>query len=110
VIIAPPTESGTLIVLLKKKAIYLDIQNAKDNTTDRDNNSNNNSPCGIVLPRNIIRGSRFSLISNINSPLSSTESIIPVIFLEKCSARPKGTSSIYNKIEFIDNIFGTPEI
>jgi hypothetical protein len=96
--------------LLKRKAIYPDIQNTKDNKADRDSSSSNNSPCGVVFPRNIIRGSRFGLISNIDSPLSSIESVIPVIFLERRSARPKGTPSIYNKIKIIDNIFGTPDI
>jgi hypothetical protein len=106
---APPTKSGTLIVLLKRKAIYPDTQNTKNNTADRDSSSNNNTPCRIALPRNIIRGSRFGLISNIDSLSSSTESVIPAIFLEKHSARLKGTPSIYNKIEFADNIFGTPD-
>jgi hypothetical protein len=96
--------------LLKKKAIYLDIQNTKDNIADRDSSSSNNSPRGTILPRNIIQGSRFGLINNINSFLSSIESVIPVIFLEKCSTRLKGTSSIYNKIKFADNIFGIPDI
>jgi hypothetical protein len=95
--------------LLKRKAIYLDTQNAKDNVVDRDNSSSNNSPRGVALPRNIIRGSRFGLISDIDSPLSSTESVIPAIPLEKRSARPKGTPNIYNKIEIADNIFGTPD-
>jgi hypothetical protein len=36
------------------------------------------------------------------------ELVIPAIFLEKHSARPKGTLSIYNKIEFVDNIFSIP--
>jgi hypothetical protein len=96
--------------LLKRKTIYPDIQNAKDNTADRDSSSSNNGPRGVVLPKNIIRGSRFGLISNIDSLLSSIESVIPVIFLEKRSARPKRTPSIYNKIEFADNIFGIPNI
>jgi hypothetical protein len=109
VTIAPPTESGTLIILLKRKAIYPDIQNAKNNTSDRDSSSSNNSPRKIVLPRNIIRGSRFGLISNIDSPLSSIKSVIPAIFLEKRSARLKGTPSIYNKIKIADNIFGIPD-
>jgi hypothetical protein len=95
--------------LLKKKTIYLDTQNTKNNTADRDSSSSNNSSRGIVLPRNIIQGSRFGLINNIDSFLSSTESVIPVIFLEKHSARPKRTPSIYNKIEFVDNIFSTPD-
>jgi hypothetical protein len=102
-------ESGILIILLKKKIIYLDIQNTKDNIADKDNSSSNSNPCGIILLRNIIQGSRFSLISNIDSLLSSIESIISAIFPEKRSARPKGTPSIYNKIEFVDNIFGTPD-
>jgi hypothetical protein len=106
---APLTESETLIILLKKKVIYLDIQNAKNNITDRNNSNSNNNSCGVVFPRNIIRGSRFSLISNIDSPLSSIKSVIPVIFLEKRFARPKRTPSIYNKIEFADNIFGIPD-
>jgi hypothetical protein len=76
---------------------------------DKDNNNSNNSSRGVVFPRNIIRGSRFSLISNIDFLLSSTESVIPAISLEKRSARPKGTPSIYNKIEFVDNIFGIPD-
>jgi hypothetical protein len=98
--------------LLKKKAIYLDIQNTKNNITDRDNsNSNsNNSPRETILLRNIIQGSRFSLISNIDSLLSSIESIILVIFLEKRSAKPKRTPSIYNIIKFVDNIFSIPDI
>jgi hypothetical protein len=95
--------------LLKKKAIYLNIQNAKNNIIDRDSNNSNNSPRGIVLPRNIIQGSRFGLISDIDSPLSSTKSVIPAILLKKHSARPKKTPSIYNKIEFADNIFGIPD-
>jgi hypothetical protein len=45
----------------------------------------------------------------MDSPLSSIESVIPVIFLEKRSARPKNIPSIYNKIEFADNIFGIPD-
>jgi hypothetical protein len=102
-------ESGTLTVLLKRKTIYLDIQNTKDNTADKDSSNSNNSPRGITLFRNIIQGSRFGLISNIDSLLSSTKSVIPVILPEKHSARPKGTPSIYNKIEFADNIFGTPD-
>jgi hypothetical protein len=106
---APLAENGTLIVSLKKNTIYLDTQNTKNNTADRDNSSSNNSPYGIVLPRNIIQGSRFGLISNIDSLLSNTESVIPAIFLKKCSARLKGTPSIYNKIEFADNIFGIPD-
>jgi hypothetical protein len=110
VIIAPLTESGIPIVSLKRKAIYPDTQNAENNTADRDSSSNNNSPRGIVLLRNIIRGSRFGLISDIDSLLSSTESIIPAISLEKRSTRLKGTPSIYNKIEIADNIFGTPDI
>jgi hypothetical protein len=76
---------------------------------DRDSSNSNNNPCRIVLPRNIIQGSRFSLISNIDSLLSSIESMILAIFLEKRSARPKKTPSIYNKIEFADNIFGIPD-
>jgi hypothetical protein len=106
---AAPTESRTLTISLKRKAIYPDIQNTKDNTTDRDNSSNNNSPRGVILLRNIIQESRFSLINNMDSPLSSIESVIPVIFLEKRSARPKNIPSIYNKIEFADNIFGIPD-
>ena len=107
--ITPLAKSGTPTISLKKKTTYLDTQNAKNNTEDRDNNNNNNNPRGIILPRNIIQGSRFSLISNIDSLLSSIESIISAIFPEKRSARPKGTPSIYNKIEFVDNIFGTPD-
>jgi hypothetical protein len=95
--------------LLKKKAIYPDTQNAKDKKADRDSSSSNNSPRGAALPRNIIWGSRFGLISNIDSPLSSTESVIPATSLEKRSARPKGTPSIYNEIEIADNIFGIPD-
>jgi hypothetical protein len=38
------------------------------------------------------------------------ESVILAIFLEKHSARPKGTPSIYNKIEFVDNIFSILDI
>jgi hypothetical protein len=95
--------------LLKRKVIYLDTQNAKDNKADKDSNSSNNSPRGVVFPRNIIQGSRFGLINNIDSLLSSTKSVIPVIFLEKYSARLKGTPNIYNKIEIADNIFGTPD-
>jgi hypothetical protein len=106
---APLTESGIPTISLKRKTIYPDTQNAKDNITDKDSSNNNNSPCRIILPRNIIRGLRFGLINNINSLLSSMESVIPVISLEKCSARPKGTPSIYNKIEFADNIFGIPD-
>jgi hypothetical protein len=109
VIITPLTKNRTLTVSLKKKAIYLDIQNTKNNVIEKDSSNNNNSPCGIIFPRNIIQGSRFSLISNINSPLSSIKLVIPVIFLEKRSARPKRTPSIYNKIEFVDNIFGIPD-
>jgi hypothetical protein len=106
VTIIPLAESGILTVLLKKKIIYPDIQNAKDNIIDRDNNSSNNNPRGVILPRNIIQGSRFGLISNINSLLSSIKLLILVISLKKRSARLKGTPSIYNKIEFADNIFG----
>jgi hypothetical protein len=109
VTIAPLIESGTLTVLLKRKAIYPDTQNAKNNTADKDNSNSNNNPRRIILPRNIIQGSRFGLISNINSPLSSTKSVIPVIFLDKRSARSKGTPSIYNKIKIADNIFGIPD-
>jgi hypothetical protein len=108
VITAPLAKNRTLIILLEKKFIYLDTQNAKNNTTDKDNSNSNNSSCGIVLPRNIIQGSRFGLISDIDSPLSSIESVILAIFLERRSARPKRTPSIYNKIEFVDNIFGIP--
>jgi hypothetical protein len=107
---APLTENRTLIVLLKRKAIYPDTQNAKNNITDRDSSNSNNNPYRIVLPKNIIRGSRFGLISNIDSPLSSIKSIILAIFLERYSARPKKTLSIYNKIEFADNIFDIPDI
>jgi hypothetical protein len=106
---SPLTESGTLTISLKRKAIYPDTQNAKDNKTDRDNSSSNNNPRGVVFPRNIIRGSRFGLISDIDSPLSSIESVIPAIPLEERSARPKGTPSIYNEIEIADNIFSTPD-
>jgi hypothetical protein len=109
VTIAPLTESGTPTVLLKRKAIYPDIQNAKDNATDRDSSSSNNSPRGAVLPRNTIRGSRFGLISDIDFPLFSMESVIPAILLERRSARPKGTPNTYNKIEIADNIFSTPD-
>jgi hypothetical protein len=109
VTIAPLTESGTLIISLKKKAIYPDIQNAKNNTADKDNSSSNNSSRGAILPRNIIRGSRFGLISDIDSPLSSIKLVIPAILLEKCSARSKKTPSIYNKVEFVDNIFDIPD-
>jgi hypothetical protein len=45
----------------------------------------------------------------MDSPLSNIKLVILVIFLEKRSARPKGTPNIYNKIEFIDNIFSTPD-
>jgi hypothetical protein len=45
----------------------------------------------------------------MDSLLSSIESVIPAILLEKRSARPKGTPSIYNKIEITDNVFGTPD-
>jgi hypothetical protein len=96
--------------LLKRKVIYLNTQNTKNNIADRDSSNINNSPYRIVLLRNIIRGSRFGLISNINSPLSSIKLVIPAIFLEKRSARLKGTPSIYNKIEFVDNIFNIPDI
>jgi hypothetical protein len=106
---APLTESRTPTVLLKRKAIYPDTQNTKDNAADRDSSSSNNSPCGAALPRNTIRGSRYNLISNMDSPSSSIKSVIPAIFLERRSARPKGTPSIYNKIEFADNIFGIPD-
>jgi phage-related protein len=109
VIIAPLAESRTLTILLKRKTIYLDIQNAKNNIIDKDNSNSNNSPRRITLLKNIIQGSRFSLISNIDSLLSSIKSIIPAILLEKHFARPKGTPSIYNKIKFADNIFGTPD-
>jgi hypothetical protein len=109
VITALLAESGTLIVLLKEKIIYPDTQNAKNNTADRNNSNSNNNPCEITLPRNIIRGSRFGLISNIDFPLSSIKSVILDILPEKYSIRLKGTLSIYNKIEFIDNIFGTPD-
>jgi hypothetical protein len=105
VTVALLAESRILIVLLKKKIIYLDIQNTKNNTADKDNNNSNNSSCRIVFSRNIIQGSRFGLINNINSPLSNTESIILVISLERRFARPKKTPSIYNEIEFVDNIF-----
>jgi hypothetical protein len=108
VIIAPLTESRILIISLKRKTIYPDTQNAKDNITDKNNNNNNS--CGIVFLRNIIRGSRFGLINNINSLLSSIESVILAISLEKRSTRPKKTPNIYNKIEFVDNIFGIPDI
>jgi hypothetical protein len=96
--------------LLKRKTIYPDIQNAKNNIVDKDNNNSNNSPRGIAFFRNIIRGSRFGLISNIDSFLSSMESVILVILPEKRSARPKRTFSVYNKIEFVDNIFDIPDI
>jgi hypothetical protein len=76
---------------------------------DRDSSNSNNSPRGVVLPRNIIRGSRFGLISDMDSLLSSIELIILAIFLEKRSARLKKILSIYNKIEFVDNIFGIPD-
>jgi hypothetical protein len=76
---------------------------------DKNSSSSNNSPRRIALFRNIIRGSIFGLISDIDSLLSSIKSIIPVIFLEKYSTRPKKTLSIYNKIEFVDNIFGIPD-
>jgi hypothetical protein len=46
----------------------------------------------------------------MNSLLYSMESVIPDIFLEKYSARPKRTPSIYNEIELVDNIFSTPDI
>jgi hypothetical protein len=106
---APLTESGTPTILLKRKAIYLDTQNAKDNTVDRDNSNSNNSPRGVVFPRNIIRGSRFSVISNMDSLLFNIKSVILAILLEKYSTRPKGTPSIYNKIKIANNIFGTPD-
>jgi hypothetical protein len=109
VTIALLAESGIPTISLKKNTIYLDIQNAKDNITDRDSSNSNNNPRGVVLLRNIIRGSRFGLISNIDSPLSNIKSVIPVIFPEKHSARPKKTFSIYNKIEFADNIFSIPD-
>jgi hypothetical protein len=109
VTISPLTENGTLTILLKKKAIYLDTQNAKNNMANKDNSNSNNNSCGIVLPRNIIQGSRFGPISDIDFPLSSIESVILAIFLEKHSARPKKTPSIYNKIKIADNIFGTPD-
>jgi hypothetical protein len=107
VTITPLAKSGTPTISLKKKTTYLDTQNAKNNIAGRNNSNNNNSPCGIVFPKNIIRGSRFGLISNIDSLLSSIKSVIPAIFLEKYSMRPKGTPSIYNKIEFVGNIFNT---
>jgi hypothetical protein len=46
----------------------------------------------------------------MDSFLSSIESVILVIFLEKRSARPKKIFSIYNKIKFVDNIFGILDI
>jgi hypothetical protein len=110
VTIAPLAENRTPTILLKRKTIYPDTQNTKDNTTDKDSSSSNNSPREVTLPKNIIQGSRFGLISDIDSFLSSMESVILVIFLEKYSARFKRTPSIYNKIEFADNIFGIPDI